>query len=151
MAFLELVWGSSREPREEPEGRPGGSGRGKWARMTPLAVLAFPGPPGLPSGSPPGSLELPQTSLKNALLKCISKVFQDLEEPSECLLNACSKHLKGFSKTFLKPPTSRLTAFQRTLKNMFTAVERHFQEVSKASQRLFEKPFESLSQTLKGH
>ena len=49
-----------REPREEPEGRPGGPGRGKRVRGDlPLAVLKSPGPPGLASGSCLGSLELP--------------------------------------------------------------------------------------------
>ena len=37
-------------PREEPEGRPGGPGRGKRDGGEPLAVVRLPAPPGLPSG-----------------------------------------------------------------------------------------------------
>ena len=56
----------------ETGGRPGGPGRGKRARgSAPLAVLGFPGPPGLSSGSSRGFLELPQvlkTSPKDPLI-----------------------------------------------------------------------------------
>ena len=50
---------SSGETMEEPEGRPGGPGRGKQIRAArPLVVLRCPGPPGIPSRSSLGSLEL---------------------------------------------------------------------------------------------
>ena len=50
---------SSREPREEPEGGPGGPGDLETARGVTLTFLRRPGPHGLPSGSFLGSLELP--------------------------------------------------------------------------------------------
>ena len=49
--------------REEPEGRPGGPERDENIRGVPLAPLPLPGPPGIPSGSSLGSLELPQATL----------------------------------------------------------------------------------------
>ena len=50
------------EPKEEPEGRPGGPADLKIVRGegSPLALLFHPGFPGLPCGSSLGSLELPQ-------------------------------------------------------------------------------------------
>ena len=47
------------EPRREPEVRPGGPGRGKRARVDPLAVLRSPSSSDLPYGFSLGSLELP--------------------------------------------------------------------------------------------
>ena len=66
---FKLVRGSSREPKEEPERRPGGPGGAlKQLGGSPLALLPLSGPPGLPFSSSLGSLELPQTSLRKALL-----------------------------------------------------------------------------------
>ena len=51
--------------QEDPK-RPEGPGDLNTATgVPPLALLPLPGPPGLPSGSSLGSLELPQTSLKS--------------------------------------------------------------------------------------
>ena len=64
-----------REPREEPEGRPGGPGELKTARGgSPLALLSLPGPPGLPSGSSLGSLTIhdgPYEPLEHLLISCL--------------------------------------------------------------------------------
>ena len=50
---LPLPGGRSRKHREEPEGRPGGPGKGKKGRGTlPLVVLRSPGPLGLPCTFP---------------------------------------------------------------------------------------------------
>ena len=47
-AHLKVAWGSSSEPREQPEESPGGPGRGTELGGDLLALLLVPGPPGLP-------------------------------------------------------------------------------------------------------
>ena len=50
-----MARGSSREPREEPEGGSGGPGRGKRVRRDLPSFSRSPGAPGLPSSSSLGS------------------------------------------------------------------------------------------------
>ena len=76
----------SKEPKEEPEGRPGGPGdlATAWGSSPPSALLRVLGPHGLPSGYSFDSLE-------QALLSTVSDSDNDSVSLHTCTLNPFKK------------------------------------------------------------